>query len=72
MIESRWSLQPLTVRDATANDLGAELTATPATGAAGYQVPEGPFGGACGTGVTAGEEEWAPLLASARASGWPV
>jgi len=28
MIESRWNLQPLTVRDATANDLGAEIDLT--------------------------------------------
>jgi phospholipase C len=72
MIENRWSLPPLTVRDAIANDLGTELTASPATGAASYDVPEGPFGGACGTGVTPSEEEWAPLLTIARASGWPV
>jgi phospholipase C len=45
MIETRWNLQPLTVRDATANDLSAEvdlsLTVTPAPQ---IDVPAGPFG----------------------------
>jgi phospholipase C len=80
MIESRWSLQPLTVRDATANDLRAELLSRPDARAPSYDVPAGPFGGACaGTPVAPGvgatgavEEEWAPILALARETGWPV
>jgi phospholipase C len=73
MIESRWSLQPLTVRDRTANDLRLELTARPDVTAPSYAVPAGPFGGPCGVPATpASEEEWAPILDLARRTGWPV
>jgi phospholipase C len=74
MIESRWGLTPLTVRDRTANDLGAELDARADVRAPAYEVPTGPFGGACGTptpGAASPEAEWAPLLDAARAAGWP-
>jgi phospholipase C len=71
LIESRFGLQPLTVRDAQANDLTAELTGTPDARAPDYAVPAGPFGGACGAGP-ASEEEWAPLRDLAARSGWPV
>jgi phospholipase C len=47
MIESRWSLEPLTVRDATANDLSKELLPVARTRAPRFNVPRGPFGGAC-------------------------
>jgi phospholipase C len=72
MIEERWSLPALTIRDRTANSIGAELSASPDFSAPAYDVPAGPFGGPCGTGVSASEEEWAPLLELAQASGWPV
>jgi phospholipase C len=75
MIERRWSLPPLTVRDKTANDLGAELGARANTSAPVYSVPSGPFGGAC-MGPTPGaqspEAEWAPLQLVARDHGWAV
>ena len=46
-IEKRWSLQSLTVRDATANDLGDELDLSMAvTAAPEYDVP-GPFAFTC-------------------------
>jgi phospholipase C len=48
LIESRWNLQSLTVRDASANnlrdeiDLGITVSAAPV-----IDVAAGPFGGAC-------------------------
>jgi phospholipase C len=72
MIESRWGLPPLTVRDRTANDLGAELAPRANLAAPSYVVPPGPFGAPCGTPAAAIEEEWGPVLDLARATGWPV
>jgi phospholipase C len=77
MIESRWSLPPLSVRDAGANDLANALDfSTPNLRANQYAVPAGPFGSACAVSTPAppgaGGENWAALLALARASGWPV
>jgi phospholipase C len=74
MIEARWSLPALTVRDRTARDLAAELTTTPNIAAPSYDVPAGPFGAPCGTQATAKapEEEWGPILDVARRSGWSV
>lgn len=44
LIESRWELQPLTVRDAQANDLGDELDlANPVLAVPAIDVPAGPF-----------------------------
>jgi phospholipase C len=62
MIESRWSLEPLTVRDATANDLSRELRPVGRRHAPRFDVPRGPFGGACP--VTPAE----PAVAAAAAS----
>ena len=62
MIERRFGLAPLSVRDRTANDLGAELTARPDLRAPVYDVPAGPFGGPCGVptpGAPSPEAEWA-------------
>jgi phospholipase C len=76
MIENRWGLPPLTVRDRTANDLGAELTARPDLRAPDYEVPAGPFGAPCALpappGAESPEAEWGPLRDAARAAGWPV
>lgn len=48
MIESRWNLSPLALRDATANNLMDELDlTTPVTAAPVINVPAGPFGTAC-------------------------
>jgi phospholipase C len=75
MIEERFSLQPLTVRDATANSLARALTAKADTNAPQYSVPAGPFAGAClpepGLPVSS-ESEWADLRDVARAAGWAV
>jgi phospholipase C len=74
MIEARWSLRPLTVRDRTANNLGRELTASPKLDAPEFDVVGGPFGAACppppATPPT--EETFAPILQLARRRGWPV
>ncbi len=48
MIEWRWSLRPLTVRDATANNLAEVLDfAHPNLAAPQFTVPPGPFGTPC-------------------------
>jgi len=48
LIESRWNLQPLALRDANANNLMDELDlTTPVTAAPVIDVPAGPFGVAC-------------------------
>jgi phospholipase C len=48
LIESRWGLQSLTVRDATANNLLDEIDLTMTVSAApAIDVAQGPFGGAC-------------------------
>jgi phospholipase C len=74
MIEWRWGLSPLTVRDRTANNLAAELDFTrPATlTAPHFSVPTGPFGSPCPAGPPPVEQSWTDLLALARAAGWPV
>ncbi len=77
MIEDRWSLPPLTVRDASANSLAGALAAgRPDVRASQYDVPAGPFGGPCGAappGTPASSEaEWDALRDVARAAGWPV
>ena len=47
MIEWRWGLAPLTVRDATTNNLADLLDfAQPDLAAPAFAVPAGPFGGA--------------------------
>ena len=76
MIEWRWRLDPLTVRDAGANNLASVLDFTrPQLSAPQYSVPAGPFGGAC-TGLpvpsTGTEENWAAVRALATQNGFPV
>jgi phospholipase C len=72
MIQTRWGLPPLTIRDAQANDLGLELTATPDTRQPPqYAVPEGPFGQPCVPAPPV-EEDWMGLKELAASSGWVV
>lgn len=74
MIEWRWGLEPLTVRDATATNLaealkfqGSEVSAKQ------LDVPTGPFGQLCVPGVPdVTDEEWRPLLQMAADFGWPI
>ena len=83
MIEWRWGLAPLTVRDATANNLAEVLDfSRPSLAAPAVAVPPSPIGVPCPAGallpsgqpVPAGEEEdeWAALRLIARDDGWPV
>jgi phospholipase C len=85
MIERRWGLPPLTVRDATARNMAAELLPHHHTPAPALNVPAGPFGGACpapAAGAAAAtaararsnthEATWETLLDKARRTGWDV
>jgi len=48
MLEWRWNLRPLTVRDATANNLAEVLDfSQPNLDAPNFDVPSGPFGSIC-------------------------
>ena len=71
MIEWRWSLEPLTIRDATANNLAEvldfSLNRLPPRP---YRVPEGPFGAPC-PGIPGGGDKWAVLFQMALDLGWP-
>jgi phospholipase C len=70
MIEWRWGLPPLTVRDMHANNIAEALDFTkPKRNAPAYSVPAGPFGGPCTLTPLPGKFE--ALLALARAAGWP-
>ena len=74
MIESRWPLRPLTVRDRMANNLAAELDFShgPTPDVPHFDVPPGPFGAPCPVGSPPGEQSFNELLALARTYGWPV
>ena len=74
MIEWRWGLPPLSVRDAAATNL-AEVLQFPAAGLAAKQfsVPTGPFGSLCVRGQSAETDlEWLPLVQMAADFGWPI
>jgi phospholipase C len=80
MIEWRWNLRPLTIRDATARNLAlaldfsfSDLTAPQ------YAVPPGPFGSVCTSSVPTPfastrptNENWNGLRDIALQYGWPV
>jgi len=69
MIEWRWNLRPLTVRDAKANNLAEALDfARPNLTAPAFNVPSGPFGSLCLT--TSQDREG--LLDFASGLGFPV
>jgi phospholipase C len=73
MIEWRWNLEPLTVRDESANNLAEVLDfAAPDLKAKQFQVEDGFFGGLCSPTALTAEDEWLPLLQIAANSGWPV
>ncbi len=72
LIEWRWGLEPLTVRDATAGNLATALDwVRPDLEADPYAVPSGPFGGPCPATGTAQGLHWDGLRALASAIGWP-
>jgi len=67
MIEWRWNLRPLTVRDRTANNLAEALDFTQfSLFAPQFSVPSGPFGTICSE-----SDQWLALKALARSFGWP-
>ncbi len=74
MIEWRWGLGPLTVRDAGATNLAEVLQfQSPDLTAKQVAVPAGPFGQLCIPGLPdATDDEWLPLLEMAADFGWPV
>jgi hypothetical protein len=74
-------LTPLTVRDATANNLAEALALDRRRlGLPQFDVPDGPFGGPCATttALTAGggepshDQMWRELRAKGTALGFPV
>jgi phospholipase C len=73
MIEWRWDLEPLTVRDASANNLADALDFTRASAPApSYQVAAGPFGELCPDTLPSDEVELGSLVGLAEAMGWPI
>jgi phospholipase C len=72
MIEWRWGLQPLTVRDQRANNLAGMLDfAHRNNEAPTYPVPELSSGSPCPAAAATVRPEWAPLRDVARRYGWP-
>jgi phospholipase C len=74
LIEWRWGLPPLSVRDASANNLALALNFGQTNiNAPQYAVPAGPFGGACPQAVPGTvESEFATLQAIAVGLGFPL
>ena len=74
MIEWRWELDPLTVRDETAINLAEALQfPAPTLKAKQLAVPTGPFGQLCVPNVRdQTDDEWLPLMQLAADYGWPV
>jgi phospholipase C len=74
MIEWRWNLPPLTVRDATANNLATALDfRAPSLQAKQFALPPGPFGTLCSPATLAVTlDHWESLRGVASASGWPA
>jgi phospholipase C len=72
MIEWRWGLEPLTVRDETANNLAAAMDfSSGSLRAPQFDVPAGPFGTICLSSASE-REEWQPLFDMATVFGWPL
>jgi len=75
-IEWRWNLDPLTVRDATANNLATALDFhQPNRSAPLYAIPPGPYGAPCPmvpspSSVAVEENEWIAVRALAQSYGW--
>jgi phospholipase C len=72
MIEWRWGLQPLTVRDANANNLAGMLDFTHGNSQAPrYPVPRLSSGAPCPAAASTAARKWAPLRDAAQRYGWP-
>jgi phospholipase C len=73
MIEWRWGLEPLTVRDATANNLADALDFTQAPRRAPLLLmPLGPYGKPCLVSGPPPDNDLAELEEVANRYGWPV
>ncbi len=78
MIEWRWNLRPLTVRDSSAQNLALALDfSTINLSAPQYAVPLGPFGSACTSGaatarIASSGENWEVLREVATKHGWNI
>ncbi len=74
LIEWRWGLEPLSVRDETANNLAHALDLSGAKNldAPQFSVPQGPFGQACMPAPAGARIEIADLRALAKLHGFPV
>jgi phospholipase C len=75
MIEWRWNLAPLSVRDRSAQNLARALDFdAPSTSAPQFAVPPGPFGAACTGTITgvAAPNDFAALRTVAAQLGWPI
>jgi phospholipase C len=77
MIEWRWGLKPLTVRDAAARNMARELNfANPDSSVPDFNVPAAPAGQPCSDSLPLGEEsaenEWGQLRRKAKADGWSL
>ncbi|HJZ71252.1 MAG TPA: alkaline phosphatase family protein [Vicinamibacterales bacterium] len=74
-IEWRWDLDPLTVRDGSANNLADAFNfKSHDSSAPQFAVPPGPFGAACAptTAARADITAWESVRDLARIFGWPV
>lgn len=73
MIEWRWSLPPLTVRDATANNIAKALDfQNPKLAAPSITVPQGPFGTVCSPVNSSSVEDFASLASMAKTTGFTI
>jgi phospholipase C len=73
LIEWRWKLKPLTVRDASANNIAEVLDFDqPNLFAPDFAVPLGPFGGPCLGSAAVQADEWGALKIVAQRYGWPI
>jgi phospholipase C len=73
MIEWRWNLRPLTVRDSQANNLAEVLDFSRTNlSAPRFAVPPGPFGGPCASVTPETVENSQAALQMAADFGFPV
>jgi len=73
MIEWRWGLNPLTVRDATAQNLASALDFNlPRDNVPLFSVPAGPFGAPCVMPPASTDLDLGAIGVLATSSGWPI
>jgi phospholipase C len=71
LIEWRWTLSPLTIRDETANNIAEVLDfSAPNLKVPKIKVPKKTFGKKCPPGVS--KQDWDILFEMSRIHGWPV